>query len=73
MRNHSYENDFDLHENETVCATHRSLWQTMLKTNKIDEALLAAAEQGRAQALRPVGGGFRGVRTNPLWRSIMED
>ena len=22
MRNHSYENDFDLHENETVCRTH---------------------------------------------------
>ena len=22
MRNHSYENDFDLHENETACRTH---------------------------------------------------
>ena len=22
MRNHFYENDFDLHENETVCRTH---------------------------------------------------
>ena len=22
MRNHSYENDFDLHENETACTTH---------------------------------------------------
>ena len=22
MRNHSYENDFDLHENETSCRTH---------------------------------------------------
>ena len=22
MRNHSYENDFDLHENGTVCRTH---------------------------------------------------
>ena len=22
MRNHSYENDFDLHENETACITH---------------------------------------------------
>ena len=22
MRNHSYENDFDLHENETECKTH---------------------------------------------------
>ena len=22
MRNHSYENDFDLHENGTVCITH---------------------------------------------------
>ena len=22
MRNHSYENDFDLHENETTCRTH---------------------------------------------------
>ena len=22
MRNHSYENDFDLHENETACGTH---------------------------------------------------
>ena len=22
MRNHSYQNDFDLHENETVCRTH---------------------------------------------------
>ena len=22
MRNHSYENNFDLHENETACRTH---------------------------------------------------
>ena len=22
MRNHSYENDFDLHENKTTCTTH---------------------------------------------------
>ena len=22
MQNHSYENDFDLHENETICRTH---------------------------------------------------
>ena len=22
MQNHSYENDFDLHENETACRTH---------------------------------------------------
>ena len=22
MRNHNYENDFDLHENETACRTH---------------------------------------------------
>ena len=22
MRNHSYENDFDLHENETACRSH---------------------------------------------------
>ena len=22
MRNHCYENDFDLHENETACRTH---------------------------------------------------
>ena len=22
MRNHSYENDFDLHENETACGSH---------------------------------------------------
>ena len=22
MQNHSYENEFDLHENETVCRTH---------------------------------------------------
>ena len=22
MRNHSYENDFDLYENETACRTH---------------------------------------------------
>ena len=22
VRNHSYENDFDLHENETACRTH---------------------------------------------------
>ena len=22
MRNHSYENDFDVHENETACRTH---------------------------------------------------
>ena len=22
MRNHSYEDDFDLHENETACRTH---------------------------------------------------
>ena len=22
MRSHSYENDFDLHENETACRTH---------------------------------------------------
>ena len=22
MQNHSYENDFDLHENETMCRTH---------------------------------------------------
>ena len=22
MRNHSYENEFDLHENETACRTH---------------------------------------------------
>ena len=22
MRNHSYENDFDLHENDIVCRTH---------------------------------------------------
>ena len=22
MRNHSYENDFDLHENETACISH---------------------------------------------------
>ena len=22
LRNHSYENDFDLHENETACRTH---------------------------------------------------
>ena len=22
MRNHSYENDFDLHEKETACSTH---------------------------------------------------
>ena len=22
MRNHSYENDFDMHENETACRTH---------------------------------------------------
>ena len=22
MRNHSYENDFDLHENENACRTH---------------------------------------------------
>ena len=29
---------------------HKHLWQTLIKTNKIDEALLAA-EQGRAQAL----------------------
>ena len=40
--------------------------QVPVANYKIDEALLAVAEQGRAQALRPVGGGVRGVRTNPL-------
>ena len=31
MRNHSYENDFDLHENETACRTHFHMKSFLLR------------------------------------------
>ena len=31
MRNHSYENDFDLHENETACRTHFQMKSFVLR------------------------------------------
>ena len=40
MRNHSYENDFDLHENKTACRTHFHMKGfVLLKTHFETEAL----------------------------------
>ena len=38
MRNHSYENYFDLHENETACRTHFHMKGFALKTHFETEA-----------------------------------
>ena len=38
MRNHSYENEFDLHENETACRTHFHMKSFTLKTRFETEA-----------------------------------
>ena len=43
MRNHSYENDLDLHENETACTTHFLMKGSALSlvfTREIENGLL---------------------------------
>ena len=40
MRNHSYENDFDLHENETACSTHFHMKGFALKALVNEDTLL---------------------------------
>ena len=54
-------------------AKESHLFQCLRKVTKT----IFRAQKGLGTSLalqcRPVGGGVRGIRTNPLWRSIMED
>ena len=62
MRNHSYEDDFDLHENETACRTHFhmkgfalgfALKQRHKRTQPRSQGVFPGLRAGRSQGKGP--------------------
>ena len=72
MRNHSYENDFDLHENETACRTHFNMkgfaLRLVLKQRHKRTRKWPIATEKRSVVSRRILFAVFGIRGRVLWR-----